>query len=355
MKKRRNYREEIRVLMILVIIAFTVKTSVAEIYVVPTGSMENTILVGDMLFGNKFIYGMKTPTWLGIPYTRRGFDIPWVRLPKFKKVENGDVVIFEFPRDPFQKYVKRCIGIPADSIAIDSGQIYINDVLMEFPKEGKYSKGFIRDKKHVNHALYPKFRKQNEDNISSFQVPYKGMTIDFSTIDYWEPVITLLVLDQADISIDGYSFSYIDPLEIAKTRGFLKYKLLSSLQDPRRVMKKQQKNMKEYMLDVYGQYAEQRILNPWIGPLEDFNLILNQLYSLDSSEMKKRVSINGISLEELGSYTLQHDYYFLIGDNRDNSYDSRYWGFVPDYHVLGSPIFSILNIARFTPRLGMVR
>ena len=121
MKKKRNYKEEIRVLLILIVVAFTVKTSVAEIYVVPTPSMEDTIMVGDMLFGNKFIYGMKTPTWIGIPYTRTGFDIPWYRLPAFKKVEILDVVIFEYPRDPFQKYVKRCMGTAGDSVRIDQG------------------------------------------------------------------------------------------------------------------------------------------------------------------------------------------------------------------------------------------
>ena len=124
--KWKNFLEELRVLIILVIIAFTIKTTLIEIYVVPTGSMEDTILTGDMLVGNKFIYGMRTPIWIGIPYTRLGFNIPWFRLPAFKNIKSGDVTIFEFPRDPFQKYVKRCIGIPGDKILIDSGNIYIN-------------------------------------------------------------------------------------------------------------------------------------------------------------------------------------------------------------------------------------
>ena len=149
MKKKRDYKEEFRVLALLIIIAFTVKTSIAEIYVVPTGSMEDTILVGDVLFGNKFIYGMKTPTWLGVPYTRMGFDIPWYRLPKFKEVENGDVVIFEYPRDPFQKYVKRCIGIPGDTIEIESARIYVNGSMMEFPSEGKLEKGHVKEKSYI--------------------------------------------------------------------------------------------------------------------------------------------------------------------------------------------------------------
>ena len=101
----KKFFTEIRALIILVIVAFTVKTTLVEIYVVPTGSMENTILTGDMLIGNKFIYGMRTPTWIGLPWSRIGFNIPWFRLPQFKKIDNGDVTIFEFPRDPFQKYV----------------------------------------------------------------------------------------------------------------------------------------------------------------------------------------------------------------------------------------------------------
>ena len=88
--------------------------------------MENEILVGDLLIGNKFTYGMRTPDWIGVPYTRFGVYIPSLRLPKFKNIRNGDVAMFEYPRDPFQKYVKRCIWIPGDSISLDSGKIFIN-------------------------------------------------------------------------------------------------------------------------------------------------------------------------------------------------------------------------------------
>ena len=354
MKNKKNYKEEFRVLLVLIIVAFTVKTSVAEIYIVPTGSMEDTILVGDMLFGNKFIYGMKTPTWIGIPYTRIGFDIPWFRLPKFKKVENGDVVIFEYPRDPFQKYVKRCIGTPGDTVSIDSGKIFVNSRLMAFPDEGKFVKGYIKDSNSKTPNLYPAFKNQNEDNITSFQVPKKGMTIDFSKVENWQEIIPLLVLDNANITFDGYEFTSIDPYEIARTRGFLKYKILSSLRDSRKVLQKQNQDMREYLLTTYKEYANNKIINPWNGPLEEFNLILSDLYSMDDSEIVKKLMIDGVSLTELKTYTLEHDYYFLIGDNRDRSYDSRFWGFVPDYHVLGTPIFSVLNFSQLSPRLRMV-
>ena len=82
-KKIKKYLLELKILIILVIVAFTVKSSLIEIYVVPTGSMEDEILVGDLLIGNKFTYGMRTPVWIGVPYTRLGFYIPSIRLRKF--------------------------------------------------------------------------------------------------------------------------------------------------------------------------------------------------------------------------------------------------------------------------------
>ena len=170
---------EIKGLVVLIIAAFTIKTCLIEIYVVPTGSMEKTILVGDMLVGNKFIFGMKTPTWIGIPYTRYGLYIPWIRLPKFREIHNGDVTIFEFPRDPFQKYVKRCIGLPGDKIALDAGDIYINNNLMDFPLEGQYLKR-LPDKSNVltqkmtwnSDYLYSQFRAEPYNDINNNLILY---------------------------------------------------------------------------------------------------------------------------------------------------------------------------------------
>jgi len=75
---------ETRSLFIIVIIAFTLKVTLVEAYIVPTGSMEKTIMVGDFLIGNRFVYGMRTPDWIGIPYTDIGFSIPYYRFPEFK-------------------------------------------------------------------------------------------------------------------------------------------------------------------------------------------------------------------------------------------------------------------------------
>ncbi|MDP6852452.1 MAG: signal peptidase I [Candidatus Marinimicrobia bacterium] len=338
----KKFLEELRVLIILIIIAFTIKTTLVEIYVVPTGSMENEILTGDMLIGNKFIYGMRTPIWIGIPYTRIGFDIPWWRLPKFKEVENGDVTIFEFPRDPFQKYVKRCIGIPGDSIYVDEGDIFINGELMPFPEEGKYIKGFQYGPDKVE-KLYSYFTG-NRDNMSGFQVPYKGMDINFFKVTDWQIIISLLVQDGNEVTLGGKTFTMIDPYEVARTHGFLKYKLLRLISSSRKAAMREQKDRTDFINNLNREYKEKNLVNPWY---------LN--YGAENADyLREHVKVNGASLAELKSYTLKRDYYFFMGDNRDSSYDSRFWGFVPDTQILGTPLFAMVNLFKFKLRMKVI-
>ena len=206
MKLSKTKFKEIKELCILIIVALTIKTCLIEIYVVPTGSMEKTILIGDMLFGNKFIYGMRTPDWIGIPYSRIGFDIPWMRFPKFRNVKNGDVVIFEFPRDPFQKYVKRCIGTPGDLIVLNNGKIFINQEEFPFPEEAKYIHKNRQNPIEHGVGMFSKFQG-NKDNISSFLVRYKGLEINFESVKDWNSIITLLVQEGNNVTISEKSFN----------------------------------------------------------------------------------------------------------------------------------------------------
>ena len=118
----KKFTSEAKAIVIIIIVALSIKVTLLEAYIVPTGSMEETIITGDFLIGSRFVYGLRTPDWIGIPYTDIGFFIPYIQLPKFKNPEVGDVLIFKYPRDKYVKYVKRCIAGPGDTILIEKNK-----------------------------------------------------------------------------------------------------------------------------------------------------------------------------------------------------------------------------------------
>ncbi len=404
-KKIKEFKE----LITLIIIALTIKTCLIEVYVVPTGSMEKTILIGDMLIGNKFIYGMRTPNWIGIPYTRIGFFIPHYRLPKFKEINNNDVVIFEFPRDPWQKYVKRCIGLPGDKININEGLIYINGELNTMPDEGQFTEkfgdfsyDFLRQNNFPPQAdtikiyksnqtwfsstIYPDFRSEefidvnrnleydqlidkfenihdvnsngkwdygNSDNINEFIVPFEGMKIDLSKITNWESFLTLLLMDGYELRIGKYKIDLNDPLQISRLKGLIKYKILGSIipyedLNGNRIPDKQEKEQLVYKRKLEAERKRNNLVNPWSKDIEDE-------LSRNKDFIKQNLLLNGKKINDDEFIVLNNDYYFMVGDNRNNSYDSRFWGFVPDYNVLGTPAYALINISKLSLRLKTVK
>lgn len=117
---------------ISLVLALIVKTSVVEAYIIPTGSMENTLLAGDYILGNKFIYGMKLP----IPFVD-------LKLPAIQDPEPGDIIIFKNPMNPGQYYIKRCIAVEGQTVEIRNKRIYVDDILVPLPPEGKHLDGRI--------------------------------------------------------------------------------------------------------------------------------------------------------------------------------------------------------------------
>ena len=305
---------EIRSLFILVIIVLTLKVTIFELYIVPTGSMENTIMTGDFLAGNRFVYGMRTPEWIGIPYTDIGFDVPSIKFPSFKEPKKGDVIIFKFPRDVKQKYVKRAVAGPGDMLEVKDKVIYINGEPSALPPNGKF----------VMAPLSDTFTQQdiflgdqgNKDHFKALRMPKKGDQIEISSQNA-KLLLHLMLLDGHDLTLKSgnktYRFTMTSPDELYRRKG---------------------------EMSVYRPYyPEGDLLVPWSDNIPKGTLLMD-----------------GKPLGNLAHYTVEDDYYWAMGDNRDNSLDSRYWGFVPRSHILGEALFAYfsLNLKTWVPRFERI-
>ena len=114
-------------------VALLIRQFLFQAFRIPTGSMKNSLLVHDYLFVNKMIYGAKTPDRLVIPFLNKTLidDIPHVRLPGFRQPEQGDIIVFEFPEDRNQDYIKRCVAVAGDTVEVRDGVLLVNDEIYE--------------------------------------------------------------------------------------------------------------------------------------------------------------------------------------------------------------------------------
>lgn len=234
------------------IAALLIKTFFIETSRVPTGSMEKTIMVGDFLFVNKFIYGASSPR--NIPFTN--ISLPYFTLPAISEPERGDIVVFEWPGMPdvlvnpeIVNYVKRCIAVPGDTLEIRDKVVFINGKRAPIPPHIQYLSQ-AKPRGYGEPRIFPPGKPWNADNYGPLYIPKKGDTLHLSldNIEQWRTLIDR---------------------ELGK-----------------RALKVE-----------YG-----------------------------------KIYING---EETDKYVVKKDYYFMMGDNRDDSLDSRYWGFVPRDKIVG--------------------
>ena len=313
---------EAKSLLALILIILFLKETVVEAYIVPTSSMEENILKGDFLIGSRYIYGMKVPEKIWVPFTAISIPtfLPEYRFPAFKEVERGDVVVFEYPRDPVYKYVKRCIAIAGDSIKIDNQDTYVNGEIVSLPAGGKFiAKEF--SKAIVDPDIFLGV-EGNKDQYPEIIVPKKGDTFILDQNINWKLILPLLLYEGNKVELiyedNALTFTNMSPRDIYRRTGDK---------------------------SVYRDYVPSEgatLITPWSPMItEEF---IQYLY------------INGKSINEVKTYTLTQDYFWMMGDNRDNSEDSRFWGFVPRSHILGQPIvtwFSI-NLDNYIPRLSRI-
>ena len=313
---KRKLISETKAIVFIVLTVLLVKVTVLEAYIVPTGSMENTIMTGDFLIGSRFVFGMRTPDWIGIPYTDIGFFIPYIKFPEFKIPTTGDVLIFKYPRDKYVKYVKRCVAGPGDTLLVQEKKLYVNGVEVPMWKNGKYLTAPMQKNFKQSDIFLSSETNINKDNIGPIYVPKSGDIFQIHGETNWRFLLPIILMEGHTATLKSneveYEFTLQDPNELFRRKG------------------------KE---DVYKNYFPKGpLLTPWSKAIkdEDFQFLV----------------IDGIPAGEWTEYKVSQNYYWAMGDNRDNSLDSRYWGYIPENNILGEALFTYfsLDLDSWTPR-----
>lgn len=176
-EKERRRREEkgiirdwIETFVQVFLFVFIIRIGLVEAYRIPTGSMEKTLLVGDFLLVNKFIYGIRTPDWLGVPFTNIGFTIPYTRFPGIRKPKQGDIIVFRYPNNTRVNYIKRCIATGGQTVQIIDKQVYVDGTLYPLPPDGQFTDSHIFPKEFRMRQIVPP-GAGNKDNYGPVTVP----------------------------------------------------------------------------------------------------------------------------------------------------------------------------------------
>lgn len=327
-------REWADALLFAAIAALIIRTFFFEAYRIPTPSMENTLLVGDFLVVSKINYGPRTPMVLGIPFTNMnltGFTLPWTRLPGISEIERNDVVVFNYPIDiaPIAaktSYVKRCVGLPGDKLEIRNKQLFVNgEQSQSFPGIQKHYVVKVQDRVRLSAAKVEASGAELVNGVgpNTYRINMSAALAD--SMRGWPEVNTVepyaLSKGLNEFSRANFSFS----------SGFTNHDQLPPVTVP---------------------YKGQKVtLTPQNWHIYE-NIITR--YEENAVEQdRENFIING---QQTNTYTIKDDYYFMMGDNRDNSEDSRFWGFVPRDHIVGeaSIIYFSWDSERSFPRFERI-
>lgn len=352
--KKSALREWLDSVVFAVVAATFIRWLLLEAYTIPSSSMEKSLLIGDFLFVSKLHYGARTPgTPLQVPLTHQTIwgtsipsfskliQLPMYRLPGFTSVKRNDVVVFNYPGDPEEafedpmvgnggykdfpvdlrtNFIKRCIAVAGDVVEVKNGLVYINGKEGETPAQAQ-----LMYRLESSDLLDDRFFEN--ENIQDYGM-FPG--------DTTKP--------------DRFVYQIRTTPQIVD--GLKKHSFIRSVT-----------HVGRYTADApeIGLYPAAAKQNPdfW-GPMQvpkegltiqldsanvtKYGYVIKYFDHNDPEKVildKGKVSIDG---KALTSYTFKQDYYFMMGDNRYESADSRFWGFVPADHVVGKAVFIWMSI-----------
>ncbi|ASZ11763.1 signal peptidase I [Chitinophaga pendula] len=354
-KKKSALREWLDAAVFAIIAATLIRTFIFEAYTIPTPSMEKTLLVNDFLFVSKVSYGPRIPmTPLAVPFTHHTLPFtqyskayseavkwPYKRLPGFSDIKRNDVVVFNFPEgdtvaleqqeqsyyglvrafgrdavwsqyhitsrpvDKRENYIKRCLAEAGDTLSIKNGVVYVNGAQAPIPpaSERKYwvqTNGDPLNPSRLDELdITPNPDQTYPDGLFKYNLTQSDAAV-LKTFPVVKRVESYVDEDNADPNVfpfdtlhHKWSQDNFGPLYIPKKGATVK--------------------LDESNIAIYD-----RVI---------------RVYEGNTLEQKNgQFIINGQTTD---NYTFKMNYYWMMGDNRHNSLDSRYWGFVPEDHVVG--------------------
>ncbi|MGY4386351.1 signal peptidase I [Pedobacter sp. UYP24] len=361
-KKKTKSREWVDAILFAVIAATIIRVFFIEAYTIPTGSMERSLLIGDFLFVSKVNYGPRIPmTPVAFPFAHHtmpltgtkaywdGVELKYHRLPGLQDIKNNDVVVFNYPQgdtvaleaqdndyyrmvrnsswqqinsqytvisrpvDKRENYIKRCIGIAGDVISLKDGLVSVN---------GKPEK-----LKNTGNFRYLVTFKTLDVNFSIFSE--MGFSLRDADPDISQEGEKSYIFTGSELMMDKVkSLDFVESVKpYLKPAGEREADVFPF--DPNR----------NWNMDNFGPIKIPK--KGWTVQLDTVNMPLYErcIRIYEGNKLVKSGAgwlINGVPAT---SYTFKMDYYWMMGDNRHNSLDSRYWGFVPEDHIVGKALF----------------
>ena len=403
LKPRTALGEWVSSIAFAIIAATLVHTYVMQPYTIPTSSLEKTLLVGDYLFVSKFHYGARVPTTtIATPMLHDSIPtsivskkntksylnmplLPYLRIPGFQKIKRNDIVVFNWPVDtlvhwmdpskgtdfkPLDKktnYVKRCVGIAGDTLEVRDGYVYINGKQNILPGRAKlqfynkvYSeKGLSTQKllrytdKEFERKFIINFTSQNQfekvmryatNNPEKIKDNQFIITTSDEGIPQW--IINGYRLDIKEISTKIRKANITDEIA-AKLRKDSEVDSVVKVINPKgnkgNNMFPQATNL-SWNTDNYGPiYIPKKGTNVPLNmnSIPFYERIIDDYENNQLEVIGEHIFVNG---KKSTSYTFKQDYYWMMGDNRQNSLDARSWGYVPFDHVVGKPVLIWFSI-----------